>query len=397
MISPKPRGGFDAPETYAQARLRLGVGGVSAFIVLALIMIATRLPHALFTGRGGGFFDDASLLALWLAGLAIITLPLEFLGGVQIPQSYGRKHLESAEWFLAWLKGSLVLLVILSFVGTLIVLGGRLFGRFGATGMFGMLAAALIATQDIVARLVGNLRSSRVGLEAVEEEVQKHGVLLGSMEIVESNDESFTGGISGLPSIEHNIIPLAWVGRLEPRELAILIARRTVIIDRGLRALGLIAALGWVLVTFALASALPGSGVGDVAGFLQTTLWFTVLNAAGLLLLPTPSRAATIAADAWIVDGRSETPETLDRALVALDELGDRELERPALVERWFHPVASVVSRREAMQDPKRETAPWHVARAAVLLGLVGFSPLARLVHSSVGKPDLWIYPPTDG
>ncbi|MEO0660546.1 MAG: hypothetical protein AAFZ87_03315, partial [Planctomycetota bacterium] len=187
------------------------------------------------------------------------------------------------------------------------------------------------------------------------------------------------------------------VGRLEPAELGVLLARRITIVDRGLRALGLAAALGWVLVTFALSTALPGADVATVAGLLQTSLWFTLLQALGLLVLPTPSRAATRAADAWCLEGSDTSRADLDAALVALDELGDRELDREPFVERWFHPVASVASRRSALEDPKRETAPWHVARAAVYLALVGLSPLARLVHGSVGRPDVWVLLPTDG
>ncbi|MEL6904139.1 MAG: hypothetical protein AAFP22_01955 [Planctomycetota bacterium] len=388
---------FEGRGTYARARLRLGILGVTAYTGVVAVALALGLPHRLFGTAGGSLTDDASLLALWLLGVSVVLLPLEYLGGVHLPRAHGRKHHGLGDWILAWLKGSLTLLVTLSFAGALVVLAGRFGGRFGAVGMFGLLAAALIAAQEWLALLVGDLRRSRVGLEALEEEVQRHGLVMPKVRVLESNDEAFTGGITGLPTAERSIIPLAWVGRLEPAELGVLLARRITIVDRGLRALGLAAALGWVLVTFALSTALPGAGVATVAGLLQTSLWFTLLQALGLLVLPTPSRAATRAADAWCLEGSDTSRADLDAALVALDELGDRELDREPFVERWFHPVASVASRRSALEDPKRETAPWHVARAAVYLALVGLSPLARLVHGSVGRPDVWVLLPTDG
>ena len=39
----------------------------------------------------------------------------------------------------------------------------------------------------------------------------------------------------------------------------------------------------------------------------------------------------------------------------------------------------------------------WNLARTALYLSHVGLSQLPRVVHCNVGRPELWVYLPTDG
>jgi hypothetical protein len=118
----------------------------------------------------------------------------------------------------------------------------------------------------------------------------------------------------------------------------------------------------------------------------------------GLLILPTPSRAATRRADARLVSELEENDRRLFAAtLGTLDRLQDDEPERPASVESIFHPIPSLESRRRALDEPSPGLAPWHVARTAIYLSIAGMNPLHRLVHCNVGRPELWVFLPADG
>lgn len=387
---------LDAP-TYAKARLALGISGVGTFVTLSFAAAASGLPHRIFDQKGGGIFTDASLLALWLAVVALMSLPFEALGGYVLPKRHGRRHPEGGDWAVGWLRGALVITLIMSLSGALVILGGTYAGRIGAVGILGLVIVTLAGLQCWIARLVGGLRVVRPSLDALEEELRGMGFVTPQMIVLESEDEGFTGGIVGLPTAEKIVLPLRWVQALEPKALAVLVARRSTLVDRGLRAMGLAGALAWTLVAFGLASYLPGAGVASVAGLLTTSLWFTLLSFLGLLFLPTPSRAAAIAADAWVIEGQEDRKDSLIEALEALDRFSDDEPERTEQVERIFHPVPSLGSRRRAVENPATEVAPWHLARTAIFLSLAGLSPLGRLVHCNAGRPDLWIFLPADG
>lgn len=387
---------LDAP-TYARARLKLGITGVGAFVVLSAAAAAGGLPGALFDASGGGLIEDAAGLAIWLAGAALLALPFELLGGYALPARFGRSHPELGDWLVRWLRGALVVVLVMSVSGALLIAAGKYGGRVGAVGMLMLVSLLLVGFQSHLARLVGGLRRVRPALEEVEAELRAIDVIPPPIYVVDSTDEGFTGGIAGLPTAERIVLPVRWVGTFDARTLALLIARRTAVVERGLRALGLASAIAWTGAAFAIASLAPGAGVTSVPELLTTSLWFTVMSFIGLLVLPTPSRAAAIAADAFALEGLEDRRDELVSALGALDRLADDEPERSPGVERTFHPVPSLGSRTRALEAPRAERGPWHLARTAIYLSIAGLNPLHRLVHCNAGRPDLWVFMPADG
>ena len=81
-----------------------------------------------------------------------------------------------------------------------------------------------------------------------------------------------------------------------------------------------------------------------------------------------------------------------------LDELQDDEPERAAGVESVFHPVPSVGNRLRALGERvPRGAGAWHLARTVLFLSHISLSLLPRAVHCNVGRPELWVYLPSDG
>lgn len=392
--SPRPP---QAP-TYARGRLQLGIGGVGTMVVLAAAAAGLGLPATIFPDAGGTFLTDARALLAWGAGLSLATLPVEALGGFFVPRAFRRRHPSLAGWVLGWLRGALVVTLVMGTCGATTLAAGRAAGPGAAIGVFGILLFAMLVLQVSVARWVAGLRPSEVGLGAVREELERLGGTPPRIQVLEAEDEGFTGGLAGLPGREAFVLPVAWVGQLEPRALALLVARRSHIVVGGLRAAGAALAVLWTLGIFSAASVLPGAGLASVAGFVTTSLWFSLLSFVGLLVLPTPSRAATRRADARLMADLAEDDRRLFAAtLGTLDRLQDDEPERTASVESIFHPIPSLESRRRALGGPPRGLAPWHVARTAIYLSIAGMNPLHRLVHCNVGRPELWVFLPADG
>ena len=386
------------PRSYARGRLQLGIVGVGSMVLMAAAAALLGVPAVLFPEAGGTFGTDLAALLGWTTALFLVTLPVESLGGYFVPKAFRRAHPSLGSWILGWLRGAALLSLLMAACGAATLAAGRAAGPGAALGVFGSLLVGLLVIQVAVAKLVGGMGPSGAPLGPLEAELADLGVRPPAIQVLEARDEGFTGGIAGLPGAERCVLPVAWVGGLEPRALALLVARRARVVSGGLRAAGAVGALAWTLGSFALASQLPEAGLRSVAGLVTTSLWFTVLSFIGLLVLPTPSRAGTRAADARLVRDLSEE----DRALFAqtlgvLDRLQDDEPERAPSVESVFHPIPSLTTRRAALGGHGGTLAPWHLARVTIYLSVAGMSPLHRLVHCNVGRPELWAFLPADG
>ncbi len=373
---------MNTPMTYARARLWIGICGVGTFVVLASALLAFQVPQRLFGSVVETPLDDALTLLGALATAALVTLPFDLLGGHVLPRRFGRSSDSLARFAKRWLRGVVMLLALSSLSGAVLLAAGRAAERPGAIAAFVLLCGAALLFQEPLARLVGGLRRANAGTEGVIE--------------LRGNDPGFSGGFTGASATL--VLPSSWREHLAPEDVALLVERRREILRSGAWRRGLVLALGWNALGFTLASLLPGAGVTSVAELATTALGFTLWTFAGLLILPTPSRLATQAADARIALGPEESARLVE-AVRSLDHLNEDEPERSAGLESIFHPVPSVATRRRALQEPRAVTGrtAWHLARTALYLSHVGLSLLPRVVHCNAGRPELWVYMPADG
>ncbi len=383
--------------TYARGRLTVGITGVGTVVVLSILAILVDVPTRLFEGQGGTFLTDIPLFALWLVCISLVTLPFEWLGGLAVPAAHRRAHPNTGRWISSWMRGIALMISIGSLCGAAIALGGRSGGIAGAIAMAGLIAITLLAVQGPLALLIGGLRTVLPPQNGLTDVLHLLGLQHISLRFVDAKDEGFTGSVVGLPTAETHVLPASWLRDFTPNALASIIARRVATVHFGLRSRGIVLAFGWFTATFALASLMPGAGIDSVAALCSTSLWFTLLTFVGLLILPTPSRRATLAADAHLIQKHPEFAGTWTETLRALDRRQDDEPRRTEGVERIFHPIPNVTARIDAIGRTTATTAPWHAARTAVFLALIGLCPLHRVVHCNAGRPELWVLLPADG
>jgi hypothetical protein len=154
-------------------------------------------------------------------------------------------------------------------------------------------------------------------------------------------------------------------------------------------------ALAFTWMGIALAAFLAGADrLGTGEGVISFSLWFTLWSFLGLLTLPTPSRAGVIEVDAALRASGVGVSE-LNSALYCLDVFQDREPTRPVGVETFFHPVPAVANRIEGPLSKGRRGF-LDAARTAVFLSASGIGLLGRAVHCNCGRPDLWVFLPSD-
>lgn len=373
--------------TYARARLWLGVAGVGSWILLSSIALLFVLPASVFPYSGS--LPPADFAAFWaLFGFySAVSLPFDLRGGYLLPCRYQKHCLMFPTYLAKWLRAVAVQGAVMTVSAFLLLQAGRAGGVLAATAMLALLQAALIAVQPWLARLAGGLHVLRplAPPEGVRSKVSVWGGL----------DPAFTGGVAGWPGTAGIFVPDEWVRSLPPAALEAAILHREGAVRTGSRLRGLVVAMVWNLAGFALSAHLPGAGVGAVWELVQTFLGCTVWSFAGLLILPSLSRAGVFEADHWALRNGAAR-DALAAAISELEHLQEGEPSRSPWIERIFHPIPSVESRlRSLNSDPPRWGA-WNAARMALYLSWANFGLLSRAVHCNCGRPEAWVLLPSD-
>ena len=129
--------------------------------------------------------------------------------------------------------------------------------------------------------------------------------------------------------------------------------------------------------------------------------WFTLWSFLGVLVLPTLSRPAVIAADRWARS--SHDADVVASTITQLDAWQDDEADRGPGIEAIFHPVPSRSARLRALRasDAPTDTVEvasgaWHATRMMLYLSWAGIGGLSRAVHCNIGRPALWVMLPGD-
>jgi hypothetical protein len=370
--------------TLARTRLVLGITAVGATVLVASAALWLDLPGAwLSTDTETPLLPALAEALVWPLLWTLLLLPLDLVGG-----TVAVRHRPSlSSWLGTWLRGVSIQLVVLATVGIALIALSRALGLFGAVAGV-TVAAAVIASQTATLTRLG---ASTRQVTADSMPFRAAGLSDVPVDVVETGDEAFVGGFSGLvrPRL---IVPAAWLTLPRGTLHGLLVRRRLASTAPRVRGIGL--ALVWLALGATLSGfvvALPDSAAGLVRFSLATTLWSFL----GVLLLPTPSRRAVIALDQQAA--RVAGVEAVALGIAALDRWQDDEPTRGRVVETVFHPVPASGSRLATLGEPTpRLSGAWRVARMALPLGLGGWSLLGRAVHCNLGRPALWWMLPGD-
>lgn len=363
--------------TYARARLLVGITGVGIWVVAAVAFLAAGGADAL-PGADATFSDQAAALAAVLAVYAVVSLPFDLLGGYVLPRRFGRECPDRDSYVLGWARGVLVQSVVMALAVLVVVAVGRQGGAGWALVMVAAIALAIGFARLPLARMVADLPPAPADED------------LPDVAFVHAADPGFTGGIADAG--RRIIMPAAWRDALG-RDLPVEVARRRAV-AAGPYLLGLLVAAAWTVGGVAIAIVLPGGGVASVGQVVAAGAWFTLWSFVGLLVLPSVSRPAVLAADA--AAAREFPADQVARTIGVLDGLQDDEPERPDVVEAIFHPIPAAGRRAGALASGRTGLRPWHVARMALPMSWCMLGLLGRAVHCNAGRPELWVMLPSD-
>jgi len=381
----------DEAPGYGRARLWLGMSGVGTFVVLAMAGLAFSLPAQLLPEQTAAMATQLGGLLAFAAAYATVQLPFDLFGGYLLPKWYRRQHAP----FPVFLAGLARGVAVHTAVFALSAAGLLLAGRNG--GVFGVVTAAVV-----IVLLLLRGRVAVASAESALELTPSSPVLSneGSMPVVptymaESDDEGFTGAVVGVLRPRLMLVPMRWREVLDAEAFGIAVRRRQQAIRTGGWLRGRLVAIGFTVAGVALAALLVGSPrLAAAEGIVSFSLIFTLWSFIGLLVLPTPSRRGVADVDRSLLAAGCSRP-AMERTIRLLDDLQDRERERPPVIETIFHPVPSVQARLRGPHSTGIRGA-WDAARTAVYLSPAGLGLLSRAVHCNSGRPALWTFLPID-
>lgn len=377
--------------TYARSRLYLGISGVGTAVVAAACLLYFDIPSVGFATTTeqsvGRSLFAVGLFFLMSFGLFFL---FDLLGGAWVV----RRKDTAPLWLAVWVRGVAVQWTVWMLTATALMLTARSAGVSAAIGVFVSIQLVLALFRGGFARIIapfGVHPAPPVFAEAAE----RAGIPLNRIKVVDTADEGFVGGWSSLLP-RTLIVPRRW--ELLPVEvLTAQLARRAAVAQSGAHVRGVLGAIAFNTLGFVLVQQLTGATPATAAGIVTIMAGMTLWAFLGVLVLPTPSRAAVYAADAAAAAtvGVAAVKASIER----LDKWQDDEPTRSPNVERIFHPVPARANRLARLDGERSGLNTLHahnLARHALWLGWGGFSAISRAVHCNVGRTALWAMLPGD-
>ena len=376
---------------YGRARLWLGITGVGSIVTISAAALFFHLPEQFLPGTGAALGNQIKGILAFILLYTVLQLPLDLFGGYLLPRRYQRQHPHFNNFLGALLRGVCVHSGLLALIGITLLLAARTGGILGVVGVGTLLVITLLRGSITLAAAIAHLELTPSTPELHDDPaLPSVPAYMG-----ESDDEGFAGSIVGLFRPKIVLLPMRWREVLDSDAFRVAVQRRQMAISTGSWWRGRLLALTFTIAGIILSATLVGSSqLASAQGIVTFSLIFTLWSFLGLLTLPTPSRRGVAEVDhALLAHGCDRN--MLERTITNLDNLQDRERERPPLIETVFHPVPSVQARLHGPHATGIKGA-WNTARTTVAISPAGLGLLGRAVHCNCGRPALWVFLPID-
>ncbi len=377
--------------SYARARLYLGITGVGSAVLLAVSLLYFRIPASgLSTSAEQPIGRALFSVGLMLAFGNVAFLLFDLIGGAWLV----RRREWASTWLARWFRGVAAQWLVWMVSAASMMLAARAGGVSAAIGAFVALQLVLAFARGRFVRVVASVPVVPTP-ERILRAATQAGIRAEQLQVVDSADEGFVGGWSGLTA-GTLMVPSRWASLSEPA-LAAMLVRRRIIAESGAHTRGVIGAIAWNTLGFVVALALTGASPASAAGLITIAAAMTLWAFAGVLLLPTPSRAAVFAIDAAATAVVGAAP--MRSGIELLDKWQDDEPVRSSGVETIFHPVPGRSARIARLASNAGAVKSWHahhLARQALWLSWGALTPISRAVHCNVGRTALWVMLPGD-
>jgi len=355
----------------ARRRLQLGITNVGTWVLASIAGLGWLIAVRPELGAAG-------LLGVGVGALALQAV-FDVVGGfVWLPDP----RLEFRGFLARWTRGVVVHALAMLGVGAAAALSYRWTGGF---------CAGLAVSTAVLALGRGRLHAAISGAGVHRRSGDGGECLL----LTRVDDPAFTGGLEGFGARAAILVPESWRERLSPSDLKVELARRRWRLRQGLPLRTLLVLLLWNLIGCQLGGwLLNPAGLSLGAAVLGQACWMTLWSFLGLLVLPVLGRASVHAADRAAAAAGLDPSGWIRRFPSLTGEDGN---PRPIL-ETIFYPIPSAdrrIRRLDPTQDGQVGFLLGDLARSQLYFSLAGLTLLGRAVHCNVGRPALWVFPPS--
>lgn len=352
----------------AHRRLWLGITNVGFWVLTTALGL-----YWLTSGHTSGF-GLRRLGFIFVAMIAVQAL-FDFIGGTLLMREL-RPRMTS--FLRCWSRGAFGHTLVLAGVGSLSYVSFRITGGFGP--------AIVLATAGLA---LGRRHIFRAMSGVPIKELPLDG---GKILTADTSDPAFTGGIVGFGRRAKSLVPGRWLANLPKKELAVEWGRRQWQMESSLTGRAFVLVLGWNLMgAYAGSLAFNLSERTPAEALLGHACWMTLWAFGGLLMLPALSRKAVFAADRAAADSGRDPRPWIARFPNLVGEDGSSN----STVQTIFYPIPSATLRLRQLQKPLSGFVPGNLARSNLYYSWATLTLLGRAVHCNVGRPVLWVFPPS--
>jgi hypothetical protein len=352
----------------ARRRLWLGISNVGFWVLAACAGLCWLIFYPADTPGASG------LLAIGFGVIAAQAV-FDLIGGVTLMPG----PRPSVVTFLrGWLRGVLGHALVLAGVGFVSAISLRFTGGFGA-GIV-LATTALAFGRRLLLRVIA-------GVATTDHTHDGEKVLTALV-----SDPAFTGGILGLGRRAKSLLPASWIETLPRPDLAAEASRRRWQIANAQPARAIVLILFWNLLgTFTGTQVFHLAERPPSVALLGHACWMTLWAFTSLLVLPALSRKAVFASDHAAADSGHDPRAWIARFPDVVGEDGSPN----AAVQTIFYPVPSTEMRLRQLDHPTTGFVPGNLARSNLYYSWATLTLLGRAVHCNVGRPALWVFPPS--
>ncbi len=352
----------------ANQRLRLGIANVGCWV-----LAASGGLFCLLLGRTRTL-DSRWYLLIAFGSVAVQAL-FDFIGATLLIPAPKPTW---AEFFREWLPASLGHTLVLAVIGALSYASFVFTGGYASAVFIGM--SGQVLGRRFFLRSIG-------GVTTVEAAQDQTGILSAN-----AADPAFTGGVVGFGACATSVWPVRWRENLSAAELAAESLRRNWQIKHGMPGRALLVVLAWNVLGASLGSfALRLAGRPPAEALFGYACWMTLWAFGSLLILPSLSRKIVFAADRAVVDAGHDPRSWIAHFPSLVGEDGGSN----AAIQTIFYPVPSARMRLLHLEKATVGFIPGNLARSNLYYSWSTFTMLGRAVHCNVGRPALWIFPPS--
>ena len=354
--------------TLARRRLWIGISNVGFWV------LAAGSGLYWLTTAGKTTLDPRALVTIGLVAVALQAV-FDFIGGVAvIPEP----RPTVSEFLRRWFRGVLGHTLVLGSVGLLS------YASFAFTGGYSL--AILLATAGLALARQQLLRA--IGGVTTKAITHRGETILTAI----ATDPAFTGGLVGMGRRARSLLPAHWLETLPAAEVTAETSRRRCQLENGWPRRAFVLLLGWNLLgAYAGSLVFQWADRTAVEALLGHACWMTLWAFGGLLLLPALSRAAVFAADRAAADSGHDPRDWIKRFPNLVSEDGNPDPR----IQTIFYPVPSAALRLLQLGKAPPGFVPGNLARNNLYYSWATLTLLGRAVHCNVGRPELWVFPPS--